>query len=162
MRATGGGKSSAAVPLAEGWQTVTLTLPGGALVEGENKITLGFANSGHFGDKKASAAVEWIDIGAAVGGDGAAGRSVTHGALAIAKGDALSWYVRCRPAARSSPTPKAPAAACKVRAVAHGSAHVDGALADDAPLELGAARRQGRAADAQRRRRRLRRASRRR
>src|SRR5262249_55982392 len=64
VRATVRGKSSPALPLAEGWQTVQLTLPSGALVGGENKITLGFANSGRFGDKKASAAVEWIDVGA--------------------------------------------------------------------------------------------------
>jgi arylsulfatase A-like enzyme len=63
VRATAAGKASAAVPLAEGWQTVQITMPAGALVDGENKIVLGFANSGHFGDKKASAAVEWIDIG---------------------------------------------------------------------------------------------------
>ena len=63
VRATVAGKSSPAVPLAEGWQTVQLHLPAGALIDGENKIVLGFANSGHFGDKKASAAVEWIDIG---------------------------------------------------------------------------------------------------
>ncbi|HEX4458221.1 MAG TPA: hypothetical protein VIA18_09625, partial [Polyangia bacterium] len=65
VRATAAGKASAAMPVNEGWQTVSIALPAGALVEGENRITLGFANSGKFGDKKASAAVEWIDIGAA-------------------------------------------------------------------------------------------------
>lgn len=66
VRASARGKSSAAVALAEGWQTVTVNLPPGALNEGESKLTLTFAQSGRFGDKRASAAVEWIQIGGSV------------------------------------------------------------------------------------------------
>ncbi|HEX9104868.1 MAG TPA: sulfatase [Polyangia bacterium] len=133
VRATARNKSSPAVPLGEGWQTVQVTLPPGALVEGENKITLGFANSGHFGDKKASAAVEWIDIGAT--SHATAAPSVFDGAaLTIPKGDALSWYVMVP----SGGALVAHAEGCKLaaHAAAHGGAHVDGALAGDAPLDL--------------------------
>jgi arylsulfatase A-like enzyme len=92
VRATARGKSSAAAPLAAGWQTVQLALPAGALVDGENKITLGFANSGHFGDKKASAAVEWIDIGAP--SRATAPPQIFDGTSLIVPADgALVWYV---------------------------------------------------------------------
>ena len=78
-----------------------VALPAGALVEGENKITLGFAQSGKFGDKKASAAVEWIDIGARVNGDSAAVVGDDKG-LPLPNDGGLAYYVRSRPAARSS------------------------------------------------------------
>jgi arylsulfatase A-like enzyme len=92
VRASFGGKASAAVPLAEGWQTVQIAMPAGALVEGENKITLGFANSGKFGDKKASAAVEWIDIGAPSKAD--APPQVFDGtSLTVPADGALVYYV---------------------------------------------------------------------
>jgi arylsulfatase A-like enzyme len=63
VRATAVGKASPAVQLAEGWQTVTVTLPDGALVDGENKIVLGFAQPGMLGGQRAFAAVEWIQVG---------------------------------------------------------------------------------------------------
>ncbi len=137
VRASIGGKSSPAVPLAEGWQTATLTLPAGALVDGENKILLSFANSGHFGDKKASAAVEWIDVGAP--SKASAPPSLFEGgALTIAKGDALSWYVMVPSGGALVAHAEGNGCALSARAVAHGGAHVDAALANDAPLELGA------------------------
>jgi len=92
VRATVSGKSSAAMPLADGWQTVQLTLPAGALVAGENKITLGFANSGHFGDKKASAAVEWIDVGAP-SKETTPPTLFDGSSLLVPAGGALVWYV---------------------------------------------------------------------
>lgn len=133
VRATVAGKASPAVPLAEGWQTVQIAPPAGALVDGENKIVLGFANSGHFGDKKASAAVEWIDIGPASSAT-APPSLFDGGALTIPKGDALSWYVMVP----SGGALVAHAEGCtvKVHATAHGAAPVDGALQGDAPLEL--------------------------
>lgn len=91
VRATARGQSSSAVPLAEGWQTVQLKLPPGALAAGENKIVLGFANSGRFGDRKASAAVEWIDIGAASAATGPP--QIFDGtSLVVPAGGALVWY----------------------------------------------------------------------
>ena len=135
VRASARGKSSPAVRLAEGWQTVTINMPATALVDGENKILLSFANSGHFGDKKASAAVEWIDIGAASHAT-AAPTVFAGGALAIPKGDALVYYVMV-PAGGAL---VAHAEGCTLRAdaVAHGGAHVGATLSPDAPLELGA------------------------
>ena len=92
VRATARGKSSPAVPLTDGWQTVQLTLPAGALADGENKITLAFANSGHFGDRKASAAVEWIDIGTASKATDAP--TIFDGnALVVPANGALVYYV---------------------------------------------------------------------
>jgi len=134
VRGSARGKSSPAMPLAEGWQTVTITMPAGALVDGENKITLGFANSGHFGDKEASAAVEWIDIGAASHAS-APPTVFTGGALSIAKGDALVYYVMVP----ESGALVAHAEGCtlKADAVGHGGAHVGATLQNDAPLDLG-------------------------
>jgi arylsulfatase A-like enzyme len=93
VRATAKGLSSPAVPLADGWQTVQLALPPGALIAGENKIVLGFANWGRFGDKRASAAVEWIDIGAP--SSATAPPEIFDGSgLVVPAGGALSWFVQ--------------------------------------------------------------------
>ena len=137
VRATVSGKSSPAVPLAEGWQTAQVTLPAGALIEGENKIVLGFADSGHFGDKKASAAVEWIDIGAASAAT-APPAIFDGGALTIAKGDALSWYVMVPSGGALVAHAEGAGCSVKVHASAHGGAKLDGTIAADAPLDLGA------------------------
>jgi arylsulfatase A-like enzyme len=77
----------AAIPLAAGWQIVSVPVSG--LVEGENKIVLGFAEKGMIGGQKASAAVEWIQIGGAAPADSFAadGRS-------FAKGDGAAWYLQ--------------------------------------------------------------------
>ena len=133
VRASARGKSSPAVPLAEGWQTVEVRLPAGALADGENKITLAFANSGRFGEHKASAAVEWIDIGPASHA-GAPPAVFDGNALAIPKGDALAWYVMVP----SGGALVAHAEGCtvKVDAVAHGGAHAGGTLVSDTPLDL--------------------------
>src|SRR5207253_2147475 len=122
------GKASPAVPLAEGWQTAQVTLPPGALIEGENKIVLGFANSGRFGDKKASAAVEWVDIGAASTAT-APPAIFDGGALTIAKGDALSWYVMVPSGGALVAHAEGAGCSVKVHAAAHGAAKIDGVLA---------------------------------
>ena len=135
VRASAAGKASTAVPLGEGWQTVQVALPAGALVDGENKITLGFANSGRFGDKKASAAVEWIDVGAPSAAT--APPLVFDGnALSIAKGDALSWFVQLPASGALTAHIEGAGCALTVGAVAHGGAHLDGALANQAPFDL--------------------------
>ena len=55
VRASARGKSSPAMLLENGWQTVELALPAGALAAGENKILLHFLSGG--------VAVETIDVG---------------------------------------------------------------------------------------------------
>ncbi len=137
VRATARGKASPAVPLAEGWQTAHVPLPAGALVEGENKIVLGFANWGHFGDQKASAAVEWIEIGPA-SSESSPPEIFDGSALTIAKGDALTWYVMVPSGGALVAHTEGAGCSVKVHAAAHGGAHVDGTLASDAPLSLGA------------------------
>ena len=134
VRAKANGRASAAVPLADGWQTVHVTLPAGALVDGENKIVLGFANSGHFGDKRASAAVEWIDIGPPSSAT-APPEPFDGGALVVPRGDALSWYVMV-PAGGALVGARSDGCTVKLDAVAHGGAHIDAALGNDAPLDL--------------------------
>lgn len=135
VRATVAGRSSAAVPLAPGWQTVQVKLPAGALVDGENKIVLGFANWSRFGDKKASAAVEWIDIGAP--SSAAAPPTVWDGsALSIARGDALSWYVQVPASGALVAHVEGAGCTLGLHAVAHGGAHVDAQVRDNAPVDL--------------------------
>jgi arylsulfatase A-like enzyme len=96
VRATVAGKSSPAVTLQPGWQTVSVPLAG--LAEGEAKILLTFAQSGKFGDKKASAAVEWIQIGgAAPTGEAPAPAPFDGRALVLDKDDALAYYVQVPP-----------------------------------------------------------------
>ena len=51
-------KASAAVPVADGWQTLVVPVPAGMLSEGENKLLLTFAQSATIAGQKASAAVE--------------------------------------------------------------------------------------------------------
>ncbi|MDB4964689.1 MAG: hypothetical protein JWN44_378 [Myxococcales bacterium] len=137
VRASVAGKSSPAVPVAEGWQTVQLTLPAGALIDGENKITLGFANWSKFGDKRASAAVEWIDVGAP--STATAPPAVSDGAaLTIAKGDALSWFVQVPQGGALESHLEGAGCSIKVHAAGHGGAHVDGTLGDNSPLDLSA------------------------
>jgi arylsulfatase A-like enzyme len=137
VRATAAGKASAAMPVSAGWQTVQIALPAGALVEGENKIVLGFANSGRFGDKKASAAVEWIDVGApstatappAIGDDKG---------LSLPGGGGLTYFVQVP--AGGALVARLDGGGCTVRAgaYAHGGAKVEALLADNTPLDLSA------------------------
>jgi arylsulfatase A-like enzyme len=135
VRATASGRSSQAVPLNEGWQTVQVTLPVGALKEGENRITLGFTQSSRFGDKKASAAVEWI----AVGGKSAdnAPRIFDGHALLVPAQGALTWYVAV-PDHGGLTAHVDGNCALTVHADAHGGAKADGPLKSDAPFDLSA------------------------
>jgi arylsulfatase A-like enzyme len=134
VRASLRGQSSPAVPLAAGWQTVSVTLPAGALVEGENKILLTFANSGKFGDKKASAAVEWIDVGPRSTAT-APPEVFDDKGLTLPPSGALVYYVMVP--AQGALVAKLDGAGCtlKVTAQAHGG-HTQGTLSDGVPLDL--------------------------
>ena len=93
IRVSHAGHASAAIPLKVGWQTVTVPLE--SLSAGENKLMLGFAQSGKFGTQKASAAVEWILIG---GGtpptDEGAAPVVSDKGITLGKDDGLAYYVQ--------------------------------------------------------------------
>jgi arylsulfatase A-like enzyme len=83
-------RSGPAVPLSAGWQTVNIPVTG--LSEGENKIVFTFAEKGMIGGQKASAAVEWIQIG---GTAADALPAFSDGkSLSLAKGDGAAWYVQ--------------------------------------------------------------------
>ncbi len=94
VRASIQGKQSPAMPLSVGWQTVTVTLPAGALVEGESKILLTFAQSGLLGGLKTSAAVEWIQVGGTVPTSDDAPPVPTQSALTLPKDGGLVYYVQ--------------------------------------------------------------------
>ena len=94
-----GGKSSAAVPLNEGWQLVTVPLPADSLHAGENTLSLTFAQSGTFalgggsGSHKAAAAVEWIQVGGSTPPANAPLPKLSDGSrLLIPSGGALHYY----------------------------------------------------------------------
>jgi arylsulfatase A-like enzyme len=93
VRASVSGKASAAMPLNPGWQTVTATLPQGALADGENKIVLTFAQSGTIAGLKASAAVEWIQIGGTVVDEAPPAVGDAQG-LNVPGAGSLAWYVQ--------------------------------------------------------------------
>jgi hypothetical protein len=71
---------------------VTIPIPQGTLKTGENKLILGFAQSGRIAGQKASAAVEWIAVGAAAA-DPPPTLADTHG-LHLDAGDVLAYYVQ--------------------------------------------------------------------
>ena len=94
-----GGKSSAAVPLNEGWQLVTVPLPADSLHAGENTLSLTFAQSGTFaltggsGSHKAAAAVEWIQVGGSTPPANPPLPKLSDGSrLLIPSGGALHYY----------------------------------------------------------------------
>jgi arylsulfatase A-like enzyme len=93
VRVSGNGKSSAAVPIGLGWSTVRVPLEAGALVAGENKLTLTFAQGGMYAGQKGAAAVEWIQIGGEAPSE-AAPVVAEGGALVLAKDGGLAWYVK--------------------------------------------------------------------
>lgn len=92
------GKSSVAVPLAEGWQLVTVPLPADSLRAGENTLSLTFAQSGTFAlaggaSHKAAAAVEWVQVGGQAPAAGASVPKLSDGSrLLIPGGGALHYY----------------------------------------------------------------------
>lgn len=136
VRATAAGKASPAVPLAEGWQTVELKLPAGALVEGESKIVFTFAQSGKIAGLKASAAVEWIQLGGEAPGPETAPVMPDDKGFSFGPGGGFAYYVQVPQGGKLVARGDAGGCAIKVRAQAHGQKPLEGALSFGAPLEL--------------------------
>ncbi|HZS35737.1 MAG TPA: sulfatase [Polyangia bacterium] len=134
VRATIGGKASPAVPLGEGWQTVTVPLAAGALTEGENKITLTFAEWGHFAGQRASAAVEWIQLGG-TSTDGNLPQAGDDG-LVLAKDTGAAYYLMVPARAQLSLSGDTGGCAIQLRAGTRGKLAVDAEIKPGAPVEL--------------------------
>ncbi|HJZ86158.1 MAG TPA: sulfatase [Polyangia bacterium] len=127
LRITQSGKSSLAVPLVPGWQTVKVTMPAGALHAGENELRLIFGAGG-----KKAAAIEWIQVG---------GQDPPVDAAPPSAGDAsgltlpIDAVLYVPPHALFEGTGEgAPGCRLHVRVVPESGAPVEG----DAPLDLGA------------------------
>jgi arylsulfatase A-like enzyme len=129
LRIGSGGKSSAAVPVLPGWQTVKVPMPAGALHAGENELKLTFGAGG-----KKAAAVDWVQVG---------GEEPPPDASAPTAGDAqglvlpVDFYAFLPAGARLEGTPPV-GASCKLQArvTPEGGASV---VAGELPLELGGA-----------------------
>jgi arylsulfatase A-like enzyme len=137
IRATANGKASAAVPLAgpeAGWQTVTVKLPAGALAEGENKITLTFAQSGTIAGQKGSAAVEWIQVGGTA--PDAEPMLADDKGLVLPKDGGLAYYVQVPDGGSLVATGDAGGCAVKVHAQGRGKRGVDAAWTSGQPIDL--------------------------
>jgi arylsulfatase A-like enzyme len=134
VRASVGGKPSPAVPLHEGWQSATVQLPAGALVEGENKIVLTFAQSGTLAGQKASAAVEWIQVG----GSAPDAAPVTSGqdGLLLPKDGGLAWYVQVPAGGTLVASGDAGGCSVRVHARAHGKPALDATWTSGQPVDL--------------------------
>jgi len=140
IRATANGKASAAVPLAgpdAGWQTVTVPMPAGAFVEGENKITLSFAQSGTMAGQKASAAVEWIQVGGTAS-NAAPPATVPDEGLVLLKDGGLAWYVQVPAQGSLLATGDAGGCTVKAHAAPRGNKGVDATWTSGQPIDLSA------------------------
>jgi arylsulfatase A-like enzyme len=138
VRATSRGQASAAVPLAEGWQTVAITLPSGALVDGENKIVLGFAQSGTLAGVRGSAAVEWIQIGGEAPAGDAAPAAITADGMVLPKDGGVAYYVQIPTGGALSAQGDAGGCSLKVRAHTAERKPLEAALNLGVPVDLAA------------------------
>lgn len=132
-------KASAAVPVADGWQTLVVPVPAGMLSEGENKLLLTFAQSATIAGQKASAAVEWISIGNAGALEDNALQLAGAGGLTLARGTGLSYFVQIPDGGSLLASGELGGCTVTVTASAGGRKLVDGALAVGTPLDLAAA-----------------------
>jgi arylsulfatase A-like enzyme len=110
-------------------------MPAGALVEGENKITLTFAQSGTLAGQKASAAVEWIQVGGTAP-DAAPAASDDKG-LVLPKDGGLAFYVQVPAAGSFVATGDAGGCTVKLHAAPHGKKGLDAAWTSGQPIDLG-------------------------
>jgi len=139
VKISGAGKSSASVGVDVGWHTVAIPLPADMLVTGENKLLLGFAQTGTFGAQKASAAVEWIAVGgSAAPADGGLKLAQSDG-LSLGKETGLAYYVEVPAGGALSLSGQDGGCALHVRALAGHKALVDANITVGAPLSLAAA-----------------------
>ena len=132
-------KASAAVPVSDGWQTLSVPVPAGLLQEGESKLLLTFAQSSTIAGQKAAAAVEWIAIGnTAALEDGALGLASRAG-LTLSRGSGLAYYLQIPEGGSLIAT--GDLGGCTVSAaVSHGGKRlVEGNLVSGQPLDLSAA-----------------------
>jgi choline-sulfatase len=79
--------------ISSGWQTVSLSIPPGAIRSGENRLELSWGNTGRIGKKNASAAVEWIAIGPKTLSDATSLEVLIDGKLNLPKAGGVAFYV---------------------------------------------------------------------
>ncbi|MEO6950966.1 MAG: sulfatase [Polyangia bacterium] len=136
VKATIAGKSGPAVPMGETFAAVSVPLPEGALVAGENRILLTFANAGKLGGQKAAAAVESIVIGAGPKVDAGMLTAGSKKGLAVPAGGGLAYYVYIPEGGTLATAGDAGGCALTASAVTHGGKHVGGELKIGTPLDL--------------------------
>ena len=136
VKATVAGKSGAAVPVGETFTAVAVPLPEGALVAGENRILLTFANAGKLGGAKAAAAVESIVIGAGATVDVGVLAAGSKKGLSLPAGGGLVYYAAIPEGGALSVTGDAGGCALKADAVTHAGKHAGGDLKLGTPLDL--------------------------
>lgn len=117
--------------LGEGWQTVELAPPAGQLKEGENELLFFAGGSG--------LAVEWIQVGGAAPGDGAATFYDTDAKeLLLPEGGGMAWYAVVPERGRVTGDLSDGACEVTVRATAEDGAGADGKLVGiGSAVELG-------------------------
>lgn len=118
--------------LSEGWQTVELAPPAGQLKEGENELLFFAGGSG--------LAVEWIQVGGAAPGDGAAKFYDTDSKeLLLPEGGGMAWYAMVPDRGRVTGDLSDGACEVTVRATAEDGAGADGKLVGlGSAVDLGA------------------------
>ena len=134
VRVSANGRSSQAVTLQPGWQTVTVPLPPGLLVAGESKMTLTFAQPGTYAGVKGAAAVEWMQIG----GQPVDAEPVVSDekGLVLPSGGGLAYYVQVPKGGALVASGDLAGCTVKVRARTQSKVLVDGQLSPGAPLDL--------------------------
>jgi arylsulfatase A-like enzyme len=137
VRISAQGKTSPAVPLGIGWQTVRVPLP--PLADGEVKLLLTFAQTGMFGAQKAAAAVEWVQIGgAAPVGEGEPPAASDASGLVLPRDGALVYYVQVPSRGGLIASGAMGGCALQVRAAARGESALTATLSPGTFVDLGA------------------------
>ena len=105
--------------LEQGWQTLEIALPEGAL-EAENTLALTFSNMGRYNKKLGGAALSSLVVGSGQVEDEAISRSsklpMAQSELELASGDGLAWHLWALPKSKIAVTLKSNQAGCGVSA----------------------------------------------
>ena len=105
--------------LEQGWQTLEIALPEGAL-KAENTLALTFSNMGRYNKKLGGAALSSLVVGSGQVEDEAILRSSTlpmaQSELELASGDGLAWHLWALPKSKIAMTLKSNQAGCGVSA----------------------------------------------
>jgi arylsulfatase A-like enzyme len=130
------------VELPASFQTVTLPVPGGALVAGENRVQLTFGGGRALGGEKVYAALEWLHLGErALSTPGPLGPARAR-RLVLPRDGGLAYYVHPYRGARLRARFNAAGCELRVRMTAHGATPVEltrgGQGSVEALVELGA------------------------